>query len=141
LRITGPVPGYSIKYATHVTADPSGRTITVPGRSYLLITLRPAQAHTDSGSAKTARLTQAAGLLARVALYGVDQPDIQAGLAAWDAGLNEQALSHLLDAVRGAEDVELRDRLRAAIVGMFAELGEHHPLTARFRKRLAQALY
>jgi len=85
--------------------------------------------------------TQAAGLLARVALYGVDQPDIQAGLAAWDAGLNEQALSHLLDAVRGAEDVELRDRLRAAIVGMFAELGEHHPLTARFRKRLAQALY
>jgi hypothetical protein len=59
LDITGPVPGYSIKYATHVTADPSGRTITVPGRSYLLITLRPAQAHTDSGSAKTARLTQA----------------------------------------------------------------------------------
>ena len=25
--------------------------------------------------------------------------------------------------------------------GMFGELGEHHPLTARFRKRLAQALY
>jgi hypothetical protein len=51
LDITGPVPGYSIRYASQVTADPSGRTITVSGRSYLLITLRPAQAHTDSGSA------------------------------------------------------------------------------------------
>jgi putative thioredoxin len=85
--------------------------------------------------------SQAAGMLARVALATSDHPDIQAGLAAWDAGLNEQALSHLLDAVRGTSDAELRDTLRAAIVGMFSELGEHHPLTARFRKRLAQALY
>jgi hypothetical protein len=51
LDITGPVPGYSVRYASPVTADPSGRTITVSGRSYLLITLRPAQAHNDSGSA------------------------------------------------------------------------------------------
>ncbi len=84
---------------------------------------------------------EAAGIRARVALGDVDTPDIQAGLAAWDAGLSEQALTHLLDAVRGATDPDRRDLLRAAIVGMFGELGEHHPLTARFRKRLAQALY
>ena len=80
-------------------------------------------------------------MLARIALAAVDNPDIQAGLAGWDAGLPEQALAHLLDAVRGTNDQERRDVLRAAIVGMFGELGEHHPLTARFRKRLAQVLY
>ena len=84
---------------------------------------------------------QAAGLLARIQLADIDHPDIQAGLSAWEAGLNEQALSHMLDAVRGASDPAQRDTVRAAIVGMFTELGEHHPLTARFRKRLAQALY
>jgi len=47
----------------------------------------------------------------------------------------------MLDAVRATNEPDLRDQLRAAIVGMFGELGEHHPLTARFRKRLAQALY
>ena len=55
LDITGPAPGYSIKHVTRVTADPSGKTITVPGRSDLLITLRPAQAHTDSGSPAVTR--------------------------------------------------------------------------------------
>lgn len=85
--------------------------------------------------------SEAAGIRARVALADADTPDIQAGLAAWDAGLSEQALTHLLDAVRGATDAERRELLRAAIVGIFGELGEHHPLTARFRKRLAQALY
>jgi putative thioredoxin len=85
--------------------------------------------------------TEAAGILARVALADIDTPDVQAGLAAWEAGLSEQALTHLLDAVRGTTDADRRDTLRAAIVGMFGELGEHHPLTARFRKRLAQALY
>jgi putative thioredoxin len=84
---------------------------------------------------------QAAGILARVALADLDHPDIQAGLAAWDAGRSEQALAHMLDAVRGTTDPERRELLRAAIVGMFGDLGEHHPLTVRFRKRLAQALY
>jgi hypothetical protein len=51
LDFTGPVPGYRIRYVTHVIADPSGRTITLPGHSYLLITLRPAQAHAGSGAA------------------------------------------------------------------------------------------
>jgi hypothetical protein len=50
LDITGPAPGYAIKYVTRVTADPSGNPVPVPGRRYLVITLRPAQAHTGSGA-------------------------------------------------------------------------------------------
>ncbi|HSJ74105.1 MAG TPA: tetratricopeptide repeat protein [Miltoncostaeaceae bacterium] len=82
----------------------------------------------------------AAALLSRVALAWVDQPDVQAGLAALDRGQTEQGLTHLIDAVRVA-DPELRDDLRQALLGVFAELGEHHPLSVRFRRRLAQALY
>ena len=82
----------------------------------------------------------AAGLLARDALSAVDDPDVAAGLAHLDAGRPEPALTHLLDAVRAAAP-DRRDTLRTAMVGVFTELGEHHPLTVRFRKRLAQALY
>lgn len=81
----------------------------------------------------------AAALLARARLAGVDQPDVAAGIAALDRGQVEQGLAHLLDAVRVAP--ELRDEVRAAMLGVFAELGEHHPLSVRFRRRLAQALY
>jgi putative thioredoxin len=84
----------------------------------------------------------AAGMLARVRLAAVEVPDVVAGLDALDAGRTEQALTHLLDAVRAATgQPELRDDLRAVMVGVFGDLGEHHPLTVRFRKRLAQALY
>ena len=82
----------------------------------------------------------AAALLSRVRLAAVDQPDVQAGLAALVRGQTEQGLAHLIDAVRVA-DPELRDDLRQALLGVFAELGEHHPLSVRFRRRLAQALY
>lgn len=82
----------------------------------------------------------AAALLARVRLAGADQPDVVAGLAALDRGDQEQGLAHLLDAIRVAGP-DLRDDLRAAMLGVFAELGEHHPLSVRFRRRLAQALY
>ena len=82
----------------------------------------------------------AAALLSRVKLAAVDQPDVQAGLAALERGQTEQGLAHLIDAVRVA-DPELRDDLRQALLGVFAELGEHHPLSVRFRRRLAQALY
>jgi putative thioredoxin len=82
----------------------------------------------------------AAALLSRLKLASVDQPDVEAGLAALDRGQTEQGLGHLIDAVRVA-DPELRDDLRQALLGVFAELGEHHPLSVRFRRRLAQALY
>lgn len=81
----------------------------------------------------------AEGLLARARLASVDQPDVEAGLAALDRGQVEQALTHLLDAVRGQP--ELRDDLRATMLAVFGEMGDHHPLTVRFRRRLAQALY
>jgi hypothetical protein len=51
LDISGPIPGYTIAYAKNVTADPSGQAITMPGQRYLVLTIRPAQAHTGSGAA------------------------------------------------------------------------------------------
>jgi putative thioredoxin len=83
---------------------------------------------------------RAAAMLARGRLATVDQPDVVAGLTALDRGDTEQGLAHLVDAVRVAGP-ELRDDLRAALLGIFAQLGEHHPLATRFRRRLAQALY
>ena len=82
----------------------------------------------------------AVALLARVRLAQVDQPDVVAGLAALERGDVELGLTHLVDAVRVAVP-DLRDDLRAALLGVFADLGEHHPLAVRFRRRLAQALY
>jgi putative thioredoxin len=82
----------------------------------------------------------AAALLSRVRLAGCDQPDVAAGMAALARGDHEHGLTHLIDAVALAGP-DLRDDLRAAMLGVFAELGEHHPLSTRFRRRLAQALY
>lgn len=59
LTFTGPVPSYYIRHVTQVIADPSGKPINLPGRSYLLITLRPAQAHTDAGTTTITRRVQA----------------------------------------------------------------------------------
>jgi hypothetical protein len=61
LDITGPVPGYAIRYADHVTADPSCTAVMVPGHRYLLITLKPAEAHTGSGAPSIPRQPQATG--------------------------------------------------------------------------------
>jgi hypothetical protein len=47
--IKGSLPGYAIGYVSHVTADPSGQPVAVPGHAILLITMRPAQSHTDAG--------------------------------------------------------------------------------------------
>ena len=83
---------------------------------------------------------RAGALLARVRLASADQPDVVAGLTALDRGDTEQGLTHLVNAVRVA-DPELREDLRETLLGVFAQLGEHHPLATRFRRRLAQALY
>jgi hypothetical protein len=58
LDLTGPVPSYDVRYVTQVIADPSGMPITLPGRSYLLITLRPAQAHTEAGATTIVRASK-----------------------------------------------------------------------------------
>lgn len=43
------VPGYTVSFASKVTMDPSGRTLSMPGVTYLLVHLSPAQGHTASG--------------------------------------------------------------------------------------------
>jgi len=102
---------------------------------------------TDGRSDEVAELLEpvsfdqrAGALLARVRLAGADQPDVVAGLTALDRGDTEQGLTHLVDAVRVAGP-DLREDLRETLLGVFAQLGEHHPLATRFRRRLAQALY
>ena len=50
LDITGPLPGYAIRYVSQVRAEPSGRLISLPGSRFLLITLHPAQMHTSAGA-------------------------------------------------------------------------------------------
>jgi hypothetical protein len=50
LDIRGPIPGYTVQYVQRVVADASGQVITMPGARYLMITVRPAQAHNDAGT-------------------------------------------------------------------------------------------
>jgi hypothetical protein len=61
LDITGPLPSAEVRYVPQVTADPSGKPITLPGHRYLLITLRPAQAHGSSGESTVIRSAQVLG--------------------------------------------------------------------------------
>jgi hypothetical protein len=72
LGITGPMPSYDIRYVTQVTADPSGKPITLAGRSYLLITLRPAQGHAEGGAPTIVGFPQSLGypVLRSYALVG-----------------------------------------------------------------------
>ena len=48
--IGGKLPGFTVKFVKHVIADASGNTIKLPGKRFVLITLRPAQAHKASGA-------------------------------------------------------------------------------------------
>jgi putative thioredoxin len=64
-------------------------------------------------------------------------PEVVAALEAED---DERALELLLEAVVGAEG-EARERLLRLTVGLFRELGDEHPLTMRYRRRLAASLY
>lgn len=82
----------------------------------------------------------AQGLMARIRLLHNDNPDIAAGLAALAREDREAALTHLLDAIR-TTDGDLRDLVRQTMIGIFGELGDQHPLTVKFRRRLAQTLY
>jgi thioredoxin len=61
-------------------------------------------------------------------------------LPALERGDLELALRVLLEEVDHA-DGERRDRIRALMVLLFAELGQEHPLSLRYRRKLAAALY
>ena len=47
----GTLPGYEVRYVAEVRGDGSDLPVTVPGRRFLQITFRPAQAHTEAGAA------------------------------------------------------------------------------------------
>jgi putative thioredoxin len=55
-------------------------------------------------------------------------------------GDHERGLELLLEAVRASQNGR-RDELRKLMVGVFAELGQDHPLSQRYRRLLASALY
>lgn len=50
IDLTGPATGYDVRYVTTPTFCGSGSRVWVTGTRYLQITLRPAQAHTNSGA-------------------------------------------------------------------------------------------
>lgn len=67
-----------------------------------------------------------------------DRPQVVAALESAD---HERALSLLLDEVRSAADGQARDDARRLMVALFEALGQDHPLSVRFRRQLATALY
>ena len=88
----------------------------------------------------------AEGLAAQARLrLSDDSPNgtLTAGLDALAAGNHEQALEQLITALENVdgEDDELRDQIRRIIVGTFNELGNDHPLSREYRRKLAAALY
>jgi putative thioredoxin len=52
----------------------------------------------------------------------------------------EEVLERLLAETSGA-DAERREEIRRQMLAIFEELGPEHPLTVRYRRRLATALY
>jgi putative thioredoxin len=64
-------------------------------------------------------------------------PDV---VAALESGDDERALELLVEAVVAAEGDE-RGRLLRLTIGLFDDLGSEHPLTMRYRRRLAASLY
>lgn len=80
----------------------------------------------------------ALGALARLEADG--DPLLRPGLDALAAGDAAGALELLVEAVAGA-DPDGRDRLRKVMVGIFTDLGQDHPLSLEYRRRLAAALY
>jgi putative thioredoxin len=67
-------------------------------------------------------------------------PDDDEVAEALRAGDYERAFEILLGRVDGA-DAEERDEVRRLMVELFGELGQEHPLTMRYRRRLATALH
>jgi putative thioredoxin len=61
-------------------------------------------------------------------------------LAALEAGEYERALQRLLEEARQG-NAERRERVRELMVAIFEELGQDHPLSVRYRRQLATALY
>jgi putative thioredoxin len=85
-----------------------------------------------------------AGLRGRLALLELSRengdPRLAGAAEALADGDQAAALEALLSALEAAPG-ERRERIREAMVGLFAELGQDHPLSRTYRRRLAAALY
>jgi thioredoxin-like negative regulator of GroEL len=66
-----------------------------------------------------------------------ERPELLAALEAQDW---DRALATLLDELDGAP-AEQRDDVRRVMVALFEELGQDHPLSTAYRRRLATVLY
>jgi putative thioredoxin len=64
-------------------------------------------------------------------------PDVREAL---ERGEHERALELLVEEATAAEG-DRRNRLLGFAIGLFGELGQEHPLTLRYRRRLAAAIY
>jgi putative thioredoxin len=80
----------------------------------------------------------ALGALARLEAAG--DPLVQPGLDALAGGDTSGALEFLIGAVAAADSAG-RDRIRKVLIGIFTDLGQDHPLSLEYRRRLAAALY
>ena len=70
-------------------------------------------------------------------LVAGEAPDVREAV---EAGDHERAFELLLGEVADA-DAERREQIRRLMVALFGELGAEHPLTERYRRRLASLLY
>jgi thioredoxin len=70
-------------------------------------------------------------------LVANETPEVRGAV---EAGDYERAFELLLEEVVGAEP-DRRDEIRRLMVALFGELGAEHPLSTRYRRRLATALY
>ncbi len=61
-------------------------------------------------------------------------------VAAVDGGDHASALEILLAELEDAQP-ERRDRIRRLMIALFRDLGQDHPLSARYRRRLSAALF
>jgi putative thioredoxin len=69
-----------------------------------------------------------------------ERGELPAVVAAFDAGAHERALELLLAEAEDA-DADGRERVRELMVALFGHLGVEHPLTLRYRRRLAALLF
>jgi putative thioredoxin len=80
------------------------------------------------------------GLLAPSETSGLLASESAEIAAAVEEGDHERAFELLLGEIPEADRAR-REEIRRLMVALFGELGAEHPLTARYRRRLASALY
>ncbi len=82
LDVNGRIPGFTISFVKKVIADPSGKTIKLPGHRFVLITLRPARAHKASGASTISTTVHKPGfpMLKAWVLAGDDEGVVSFGI-------------------------------------------------------------